>query len=79
VTLGNAVVEPFGTGDLCLANGAVFRPRFRARVQYKCNRCKRSVLDVNLFEVWKSDRAKWIGHAAEEAWVQVDAHFAEDR
>ena len=42
-------------------------------VGYRC-----SVLDSNIFEIWKSDRAKWTGENPYEAWVQVDKQFNEN-
>lgn len=78
VSYGSEMVESIGDGKLQMIENLLFKIGFRARVLHKNIGYRCSVLDENLFEIWKSDRAKWTGENPYEAWVQVDKQFNEN-
>lgn len=72
---GSESIESIGTGQLYLMDNVLYKVGFRARVIHKNIGYRCSVLNSTLFEIWKSDRAKWTGDNPYDAWVQVDNQF----
>ncbi|KAH0785640.1 Type III restriction enzyme, res subunit family protein [Histomonas meleagridis] len=48
------------------------------RIQYKGVGYRCTILNDELFEVWKSERAKWIDKTPLDVWMKVDKEFDDD-
>jgi hypothetical protein len=75
---GDVLVESIGDGPLLIIDDVLLKAGFRARVRHKGVGYRCSVLDEELFEIWKSDRAKWTGQNPTDAWTEVDPDFDAD-
>ncbi|OHT03259.1 Type III restriction enzyme, res subunit family protein [Tritrichomonas foetus] len=73
---GSESIESLGDGETLILDGILYKIGFRARVLHKNIGYRCSILDKNLFEIWKSDRAKWTGENPYDVWTQVDKQFA---
>ena len=77
-TYGSIFIESIGTDKVYLIDNVLYKVGFKVRVHHNDVSYRCTIKGPNLFEIWKSDRAKWTGETPYDAWIQVDHNFDEN-